>query len=99
MFDDVICPQFLKQCDPTIRNRHYGSVPVFWAWVSQILDGNSPCSKAVSRIQTWCKDLGIPIPSSDTSSYCKGRIRMPESFVNEVSRKVQMRRFQNSSEY
>ena len=89
LFNDIISPDFLHQNDPTLRNRHYGCIPVFWAWVSQILEGNASCSKAVSMMQSWCYSQGLNIPSSDTSSYCKGRVRLPDSFIKKASLKVQ----------
>lgn len=88
LFNHVISVEFLRESDPTKRNRHYGCVPVFWAWISQILAGNASCSKAIGMMQAWSQQQGLPVPSSDTSSYCKGRIRLPESFIERASNKV-----------
>lgn len=40
IFADVWPTAFLKRIDPTRRNRHFGHLPVFWAWLAQILEGN-----------------------------------------------------------
>ena len=89
LFAEIISPDFLARIDTTKRHRHYGSIVVFWCWIAQILDGNTSCAKAVSRLQGWLQSCGLPVPSSDTSSYCKGRIRLPESFIRKASSQVQ----------
>lgn len=89
MFADVLPPEFLAEIDPTTRNRHYGSIPVFWAWIAQALEGNASCSKAVAMIQTWSRSHGLPVPSSDTSSYCKGRERLPKGFLEQIITRVE----------
>ena len=88
MFAEVLPSAFLRGIDPTRRNRHFGHVPVFWAWLAQILEGNASCSKAIGFIQSWCRSQGLAVPSSDTSSYCKARCRLSDAFPGEVARRV-----------
>lgn len=88
MFADVLPTEFLHEIDRTQRNRHFGFQPVFWAWFAQIVEGNASCSKSVALIQSWCRSQGLPIPSSDTSSYCKGRQRLDESFLDAIAGRV-----------
>lgn len=88
MFADVLPADFLRRIDLTKRDRHFGHLPVFWAWLAQILEGNASCSKAIGFIQSWCRAQGLPVPSRDTSSYCKARLRLSDAFLNEVSRRV-----------
>jgi len=68
----------LEAHDPTCRQRHYGHIPVFWAWLSQILEANASCSKALGLIQAWCRASGLPVPQGDTSGYCSARMRLKE---------------------
>ena len=88
MFADVLPTDFLKRIDPTRRNRHFGHLPVLWAWLAQILEGNASCSKAIGFIQSWCRSQGLPVPSSDTSSYCKVRCRLSDAFLSKVAQRV-----------
>jgi len=89
MFQKVLPSMFLEQIDDTRRKRHYSSVAVFWAWLNQILECNASCSKAVSLIQVWSRELGLPEPSSDTGAYCKARQRVSTEFLNAIDEKVQ----------
>lgn len=84
IFADVLPAGFLSEIDPTKRNRHFGCVRVFWAWLAQVIEGNASCSKAVSMIQSWHRAHGLPAPSADTSSYCKGRQRLCKDFLTKI---------------
>ncbi|MDB4422921.1 IS4 family transposase, partial [bacterium] len=89
IFEDVLPTSFLSSIDPTKRQRHFGHIPVFWAWLTQILEANASCTKAVSMIQAWCRVLKLPVPACCTSPYCQGRIRMKEDFLIQIDRQVQ----------
>lgn len=88
MFADVLPAGFLSEIDPTKRNRHFGCLPVFWAWFAQIIEGNASCSKAVAMIQSRHRAHDLPAPSADTSSYCKGRQRLCSSFLSKITERV-----------
>ena len=88
MFEDVVPTSFLSSIDPTHRQRHFGHVPVLWAWISQILEANSSCSKALGFIQSWSVDHGLPAPAGNTSAYCKARQRLSNKFIDAVGRRV-----------
>ena len=88
IFEDWISSDFLESIDPTQRQRNFGHIPLFWAWMAQILEGNASCHKAVSWLQAWSQAHGLPVPSSDTSSYCKARSRIRMSFLQSVHAKV-----------
>jgi len=87
LFEPILASEFLQQINSTKRERVYGAVPTFWAWLAQILEFNASCAKAVSMVQTWNIALGLPVPSSDTNSYCKARMRVPEAFLEKIARK------------
>jgi hypothetical protein len=74
LFEDVLPAEFLVGIDKTKRNRHFGAIPVFWAWLGQILEENASCSRGLSLIQTWCVGAGLKPPTGDTSSYCQSRM-------------------------
>lgn len=88
MFSDVLPGSFLEQIDPTVRQRHFGHLPVFWAWLAQILEANSSCAKAIGFIQSWSRSQGLPVPSRDTSSYCKARLRLSPEFLAQIGARV-----------
>ena len=88
MFSNVLPPEFLSEIDPTKRQRLYGHLPVFWAWIGQILETNASCTKAVSMVQAWCRALGLPVPSSDSSPYCQGRMRLHDGFLRQVDTRI-----------
>jgi hypothetical protein len=89
LFDDVLPPEFLVGIDKTKRNRHFGAIPVFWAWLGQILEENASCSRGLSLIQTWCVGAGLKPPTGDTSSYCQSRMRVPDKFLQKILSRVQ----------
>lgn len=88
LFEDILPGDFLASIDPTKRQRSFGHLPVFWAWLAQILEANASCQKAVGLIQSWCYSCKLPVPSSDTSSYCKARSRLSLSFLQTVHQRI-----------
>ena len=88
LFEDVLPGEFLGSIDPTPRQRSFGHLPVFWAWLAQTLEANASCQKAVGFIQSWCRTCDLPVPSSDTSSYCKARGRLSLTFIKAVHQRI-----------
>ncbi|MGJ8642464.1 MAG: IS4 family transposase [Luteolibacter sp.] len=88
LFGDILPSSFLSSIDPTKRQRCYGHIPVFWAWLAQILESNSSCQRAVCLIQNWSRSSGRAVPSSDTSSYCQGRLRVEISFLQSIHERI-----------
>jgi hypothetical protein len=60
----------------------------FWAWLSQVFEQNDSCSGALSRVQAWCVEQGLEPPSSETTAYCKARVRLDEKFIMAVHQHV-----------
>ena len=89
LFEDVLPASWLTKIDPTSRQRAYGHLPVFWAWVAQILQGNASCAKAASLIQSWCRTLGLPAPKSGSSAYCLARKRIQTPFLKKIDARIQ----------
>ena len=88
LFESVLPWDFLKCEDRTQRRRHFGNLPVFWAWLAQLLEGNAPCGKALGLIQAWCQGAGLPTPAGDTSGYCQARLRLKRSFLEKIAQRT-----------
>jgi len=88
LFSEVLSPSFLDRIDQTTRQRHYGFIPVFWAWVGQIIECNSSCTRSVSLIQSWARTLNLPVPSKDSSAYCRARKRISAATLQEANKQV-----------
>lgn len=61
------------------NSRHctYTTLVTFWAFLSQVLDADGSCRRAVTRVQTLCSALGLALPKEDTGAYCVARTRLP----------------------
>jgi hypothetical protein len=57
LFADVLPQRFLARIDPTRRQRSFGHVPVFWAWLAQILEATLP-----ANAPSACCRRGIRLP-------------------------------------
>ena len=81
----ILPPSWLASIDPTRRQRSYGHIPVLWAWVAQVLEGNVPCARAAALVQSWHRDSGLHAPSGSSSSYCEARARIDGGFLSQVA--------------
>ena len=65
----------------------YSTVIVLWAFLSQVLrEGKeAACQSAVAQITAHCIQTGIDPPSADTGDYCKGRAKLPEAALHELT--------------
>ena len=88
LFEEVLPCDFMEGVDSTQRQRNYGFLPTFWAWTGQIIQGNHSCTLAVSLIQSWCRALKLPIPSSDNSAYCRARRRLTPEALTAISQRI-----------
>jgi len=65
-------------------------VVTVWAFLSQVIDTDRSCRKALSRIRAYLADqTSEPIPLdpaavADTGAYCKARQRLPEGVVKRL---------------
>lgn len=87
-FSHMLPADFLHGLSFSRRIRHYCNVVVFWTWLSQIFEANASLSKAVSLVQAWCEDSGLPAPGRDTGAYSRGRGRLGEKFLAAVQGRV-----------
>lgn len=87
-FSELVPPELLETLSKTERRRVFSNPVTFWAWLSQILEQNDSCSAALSRVQAWCVEKGLPAPCSDTTGYCKSRVRLSAEFIKAVHQHV-----------
>jgi hypothetical protein len=80
LFDEVL-PAWLGTFKTSrgANSRHcvYTPLVTFWAFLSQVLDPDGSCRRAVTRVQTLCSVLGLALPKVDTGAYCIARARLP----------------------
>jgi len=65
----------------TYRKRLFCPIVTLWAWISQVLDKDKSCKKAVSRVISYLVAEGMTPPSTDTGAYCKARARLKERML------------------
>ncbi|MGB6220464.1 MAG: IS4 family transposase [Haloferula sp.] len=87
-FSHILPAEFLHGLSVSKRIRQYCNVVVFWAWIAQIFETNASLSKAVSLVQAWCDDAGLPVPNKDTGSFSRGRGRLPLKFLTAVNSRI-----------
>lgn len=87
LFEDVL-PSWLATFKTTrgTNSRHsiYTPLVTFWAFLSQVLDADGSCRRAVTRVQTLCSALGLALPKEDTGAYCIARTRLPMRVLLKV---------------
>ncbi len=66
------------------RNRIYSKTNVFWAFFSQILSPDGGCKEAVKKLQAYCSERGLEVPSSSTASYCTARPKLDQAMLDKV---------------
>lgn len=84
IFAPILSPGLMAGFQAAARNRSFTPTTSFWAWIDQLLDANSSCSKAVSRVQTWCAENNRTVPSSATGAYCLARQRLGSDFLAQI---------------
>ena len=84
LFGDILPPEVLVESQRDVRKRLFPESITFWAWVSQLLECNSSCASALTFVQSWYAREDLPVPAFDTSSYCRARQRLSESFLENA---------------
>ncbi len=87
-FSHILPADFLHGLSVSQRIRQYCNVVVFWAWLAQILEANASLSKAVSLVQAWCDDAGLPVPGNNTGAFSKARERLGMDFLAAANTRV-----------
>jgi Transposase DDE domain len=88
LLDGEIVRSALLEEKLKFRVRMYTPLITLWTFLTQVLDTDHSCRKAVSSLIAFLISQGQPAPSPDTSDYCKARKRLPLSFIIRLVRKV-----------
>jgi len=89
LFHDILPAEWLASITSDIRECIFTQTVVFWAWLSQFLEQNESCVRALALVEGWCKTNGESRPTFDTSAYCRARLRLPDEFLDEVHKKIE----------
>ena len=87
LFEDVLpasLASYKADDGANSRYRIYTPQVTFWAFLSQTLDADGSCRRAVTRVQTLCSALGLKLPDADTGAYCTARARLPMRLLLKV---------------
>lgn len=98
LFSHILPIQKLLESSSDYRVRTYPEFVTFWAWVSQILECNGSCTKAVTMVQQWYTEVNtskksgpkLKIPSNSSSSYCAARQRLSSDFLDLVLEQIEV---------
>lgn len=63
------------------RERHFGRVAVFWAFLGQVLTRGSSCRWALERLQADALARGRRRPDDSTSGYCQARAALSVAWL------------------
>jgi hypothetical protein len=75
----------LERAGIDFRERVYSPLVTLWAFLSQVTSNDSSCQNAVSRVLADRVAHGHKACSTDTSSYCEARGRLPEQVVRDLA--------------
>ena len=84
LFSGILPIEMLLDAEQQVRSRLFPEVITFWAWMSQLLESNASCAKALTRVQNWYDSADLPVPAFDTSAYCRARGRLSGEFLDVV---------------
>lgn len=66
------------------RRRIFTPTVTMWAFLGQVLEAGSSCRKAVSNLQALFAARGMPMPSGESTAYCRARSRLPVGLLRRV---------------
>jgi hypothetical protein len=79
----------LERAGIKFRERIFDPMTTLWAFLSQaVASKDSSCEDAVSRVLAERVANNQPACSTDTSSYCKARSRLPEALIADLARET-----------
>jgi hypothetical protein len=91
-FKELLPSSVIEQALSELKIRYYrrlfDPIVTLWAFLSQILAADKSCHNAVSKVIAYLAEIGVEIPSSDTSAYCQARSRLPEKFLETLFSQV-----------
>ncbi|WP_052031446.1 IS4 family transposase [Novipirellula maiorica] len=66
------------------RDRIYTPMITVWLFISQVLSADHSCQQAIARFNSWRVAKGLARVSTETTSYCKARSRLPEQLFERL---------------
>lgn len=88
LLDGHLVESALNEEGAKFRVRTYTPLITLWTFLTQVLDPDHSCRKAVLSLIAFLVSQGEPAISPDTSNYCKARKRLPLSFIVRLVRKT-----------
>jgi hypothetical protein len=88
LIDGQLVEAALKEENLRFRVRIYTPLITLWTFMTQVLDADHSCRKAVRSLTAFLVSEGQPAICADTSNYCKARKRLPLSFIVRLVRKL-----------
>jgi len=76
----------LKLMGIEYRERVYTPQVTLWMFLSQVLSSDSSCRDTVARLLAYRIARGLSRCSTDTSTYCEARKRLPEDLIPGLAR-------------
>jgi hypothetical protein len=80
-FSDLLKPErvaeALAKLEIKFRERIYTPLITLWTFLSQVLSSDHSCREAVGRVLAWRLAQGKAPCSTETTSYCEARRRLP----------------------
>jgi hypothetical protein len=91
-FSELLAPErvarVLAALGVKFRERIYTPAVTLWTFLSQVLSPDHLCLEAVGRLLAWRLSQGKAPCSTDTSSYCDARQRLPVELVKSLVRET-----------
>jgi hypothetical protein len=88
LLDGDLVESTLAEEEFKFRVRGYTPLITLWTFLTQVLDPDHSCRKAVSSLIAFLVSRGQAPVSPDTGNYCKARKRLPLSFIVRLVRKI-----------
>ena len=77
-----------RESNHSWRERIYSPLITLSIFLSQILSDDHSCDDAIDRFQKFRYDRDLPPVSTETTSYCQARRRLPESVIWNLLRRT-----------
>jgi DDE family transposase len=91
-FSDLLKPErvarALAALEVEFRERVYTPVATLWMFLWQVLSADHSCRDTVGRLLAWRLSQGMSPCSTDTSSYCEARQRLPLKLIKRLTTDV-----------
>lgn len=89
-FSDLLKPERVARAMQAMgvefRERVFSPIATLWMFLSQALSADHSCQDAVARLLAWRLAQGLSPCSTDTSSYCEARQRLPVQLIRHLTK-------------